>query len=198
MPGGLIQSVLCEECFVNYDRLDECFYYTMKNILNRLEISIEVYNPTDASKSLLLKQKDKDKMNNWKNQLNDNLTKLDIITKSICTKKQAFNSWHDFFNHPFWEYDETEEVSNRYANVVKKFVISDEEFIEKKYNINISYYATIECEVSANGFRPQSIVNILKSNKWLPRNRELLFSCKTNAPTPYDVSMENKKCWSGS
>lgn len=187
MPGGLIQSVLCEECFVNYDRLDECFYYTMKNILNRLEISIEVYNPTDASKSLLLKQKDKDKMNNWKNQLNDNLTKLDIITKSICTKKQAFNSWHDFFNHPFWEYDETEEVSNRYANVVKKFVISDEEFIEKKYNINISYYATIECEVRANGFRPQSIVNILKSNKWLPRNRELLFSCKTNAPTPYDV-----------
>ena len=33
MPGGLIQSVLCDEVFASeYDRLDEIFYYTMINI----------------------------------------------------------------------------------------------------------------------------------------------------------------------
>ena len=64
MPGGLIQSVLCDECFYADERLDECFYYTMQNIVNRLESNIEVYNPTDCTKSLLLKQTDRDKMNN--------------------------------------------------------------------------------------------------------------------------------------
>ena len=83
MPGGLIQSVLCDECFVDYDRLDECFYYTMKNIVDRLDDSIEVYNPTDATKSLLLKQKDRDKMNNWKNRLSDKISKMEIITKQM-------------------------------------------------------------------------------------------------------------------
>ena len=88
MPGGLIQSVLCNECFVEYERLDECFYYTMKAILERLEESIEVYNPTDETKSLLLKQKDRDKMNNWKQRLSENLGKLDITFKSDCTKNK--------------------------------------------------------------------------------------------------------------
>jgi hypothetical protein len=189
MPGGLIQSVLCEECFIDYERLDECFYYTMKKIVDRLESSIEVYNPTDSSKSLLLKKKDMDKMNNWKSRLNDKLSNLDIITKSTCTKKQAFDSWHDFFNHSFWEYieEETAEVNNRYANVIKNSTAIGEEFIEKKYTVYNYYDAAIECSVTANGFMPQLLSNILKAHKWLPRNRELLFSCKTNTPAPYDV-----------
>lgn len=91
MPGGLIQSVLCDECFVEYERLDECFYYTMKGIIKRLEESIEVYNPTDGTKSLLLKQKDRDKMNNWKQRLSDKLDKIDVILKSDCTKKHPFS-----------------------------------------------------------------------------------------------------------
>jgi len=187
MPGGLIQSVLCEECFVACDRLDECFYYTMKKIVDRLERCIEVYNPTDLSKSLLLKQKDKDKMNNWKLRLNDKLLKLDIVTKSICTKKQAFDSWHNFFNHLFWDYDEDTETNNRYANVIKNTMAIDEEFIENQYIVNEHYKAKIQCSVIANGFRPQSIEKLLESCRWLPRNRELLFSCQTNTPAPYDV-----------
>lgn len=187
MPGGLIQSVLCEECFVDYERIDECFYYTMKNIVNRLNISIEVYNPTDSSKSLLLKQKDRDKMNNWKGRLSEKLSKMDIITKSECTKKQAYDSWHDFFNHSFWEYSNVSETNSRYANVVKNSSVPGEEFIEHKYPIDLKYTARIDCSVSANGFRPQSIFDLLKFKKWLPRNRELLFSCNTNVPYPYKI-----------
>lgn len=184
MPGGLIQSVLCEECFVEYDRLDECFYFTMKSIVSRLDSSIEVYNPTDSSKSLLLKQEDRDKMNNWKNRLSDKISKMDIITKSECTKKQAYDSWYDFFNHSFWKYSTISETNNRYANVEKAFSVPGEEFIENKYPMDIRYTASIECSVIANGFRPQSIFDLLRIKKWLPRNRKLLFSCNTNVPYP--------------
>lgn len=187
MPGGLIQSVLCEECFVDYERLDECFYYTMQSILNRLESSIDVNNPTDSSKSLLLKQEDEDKMNNWKNRLSEKLSNIGVITKSECTKKQAYDSWYDFFNHSFWDYSTVSETNNRYANVIKKFLVVDEEFIEDKYQVKLQYDVKIECTVTANGFRPQSIYDLLRLKKWLPRKRELLFSCVTNVPYPDQI-----------
>ena len=187
MPGGLIQSVLCDECFYADERLDECFYYTMQNIVNRLESNIEVYNPTDCTKSLLLKQTDRDKMNNWKNRLSDHLNKMDIITKSECSKKQAYESWHDFFNHSFWEYNETSETNSSYANVIKSYrigAVAGEEFIEDKYKVVKMYNAKIDCIVSANGFRPQPIEEALQYGKWLSRNRSLLFTCITDTPFP--------------
>lgn len=188
MPGGLIQSVLCEECFVEYERLDECFYYTMKNILERLETSIEVYNPADNSKSLLLKQKDRDKMNNWKQRLNDKLSKLDIVFKSECTKKQAFDSWYSFFNHDFWQYSEDCIETNNYANVIKEYKKAiNEEFIRDQYPIDICYSAQIDCNVETNGYRPRLLSTILKKREWLPHQRDLTFYCTTNTPKPYIV-----------
>lgn len=187
MPGGLIQSVLCDECFVDYDRLDECFYYTMKNIVDRLDDSIEVYNPTDATKSLLLKQKDRDKMNNWKNRLSDKISKMEIITKSECTKKQAFDSWHSFFNHSFWEYDSKSDAKSQYANVIKGYsAVKGEQFIEDKYPTMYYYNASINCLVK-NGYQAESIDKVIKKYGCLPRNRELIFSCITNTPNEYEV-----------
>ena len=188
MPGGLIQSVLCTECFVEYERLDECFYYTMKGIIKRLEESIEVYNPTDGTKSLLLKQKDRDKMNNWKQRLSDKLDKIDVILKSDCTKKQAFDSWYKVFNHDFWLYSENESRENSYANVVKGYTYaSSEEYIRNKYKIDINYSARIDCNVEAKGFRPRLLSHILKCREWLPKLRTLTFYCETDTPSPYEV-----------
>ena len=188
MPGGLIQSVLCDECFVEYERLDECFYYTMKGIIKRLEESIEVYNPTDGTKSLLLKQKDRDKMNNWKQRLSDKLDKIDVILKSDCTKKQAFDSWYKVFNHDFWLYSDNEFTQNSYANVVKSYTYaSSEEYIRNKYKIDINYSARIDCNVEANGFRSRLLSHILKCREWLPKSRTLTFYCETDTPAPYEV-----------
>ncbi len=188
MPGGLIQSVLCNECFVECERLDECFYYTMKNILDRLENSIEVYNPTDKTKSLLLKQKDKDKMSNWKQRLSDKLSKLNVVFKSDCTKKQAYDSWYAFFNHEFWQYNETEYSFTSYANVIKAHKAAyGERSIRGQYDFDISYSAHIDCNVEANGFRPRLLSSILRQREWLPHNRNLTFYCETDTPKPYTV-----------
>lgn len=188
MPGGLIQSVLCEECFVNYDRLDECFYYTMKNIYNRLEESTEVYNPVDNTKSLLLKQKDEDKMNNWKSRLNDKLNKLEIITTSTCNEEEAFDAWYKFFNDDFWQYSVNESVTNSYENVAKNYGrTNSEEYIRDKYNVDISYSARIECDVETKGFTTKLLSSILRNKEWLPQARNLTFYCETNTPKPYNV-----------
>ena len=64
MPGGLIQTVLCDEKIQDYPRIDEMFYHTICSIRDRLMYNKEVYNPTDSSQSLLLVQEDRDKLEN--------------------------------------------------------------------------------------------------------------------------------------
>ncbi len=189
MPGGLIQTVLCEECLSEHERIDECFYYTMKAIVDRLEESSEIYNPVDQTKSLLLKQKDKDEVNNWKRRLNDKLSKMDIVLKSECTKKQAFDSWYSFFNHSFWQYTEEPLAEANHANIIKSFNVTDkEEFIFEKYPVDINYSLDIDCRVEANGFREKLLSTILKSRMWIPHNRKLTFYIvDTNVPKPYEV-----------
>ncbi|WP_366521873.1 hypothetical protein, partial [uncultured Clostridium sp.] len=102
MPGGLIQSVLCSESVFSYEKMDEMFYYTLVSIRDRLSNDIEVLNPTNCELSLLLTMKDKQKMNNLLNRLNNQIEKLQVLFQSTCTKQEAITAWKEFFNHPYW------------------------------------------------------------------------------------------------
>ncbi|WP_233134857.1 cyclic GMP-AMP synthase DncV-like nucleotidyltransferase [Terribacillus sp. 7520-G] len=64
MPGGLVQSVLANENYQEYTRIDERFYHTLKAIKNRLSWNKEVYNPIDPTQTLKLVQGDDIKINN--------------------------------------------------------------------------------------------------------------------------------------
>ena len=181
MPGGLLQSVLCEENFQDSDRLDEAFYYTMHEIKNRLSISIETYNPVDSSKSLLLKDKDKTKMTNWKNRLESELEKLDVLFENDCTESKAMQAWQGFFSHDFWA---TSIESNPAQNFVAHSARgANEQFINEMFPVKIQYSLSIDCDVSADGFRPQSLFNIIKLYRYLSRNKKLRFYISnTDAP----------------
>ena len=64
----MIQTVICEEVFdYNYDRIDEKFYFTMKNIVNRLSYTLEVRAPIDNNRLLTTRQIDLELMERWKN-----------------------------------------------------------------------------------------------------------------------------------
>lgn len=68
LPSGMIQTVICEEVFdYNYDRIDEKFYFTMKNIVNRLSYTLEVRAPIDNNRLLTTRQIDLELMERWKN-----------------------------------------------------------------------------------------------------------------------------------
>lgn len=151
MPGGLIQSVVCDEVLSeDYDRIDEIFYHTMTAVKDRLNACADVYNPTDPEISLLSAQSHFGKMDNWLSRLSDKLDKLDVLFNSDCSEKDAFRAWGDFFNHSFWS-DLTTSIDESFS-LFKGFrtdgiitYTDTEEYIEDyvsgindKYNVSIS------------------------------------------------------------
>jgi len=179
MPGGLIQTVICDEVFEESDRLDEMFYNNMCAVRDRLNESIEVNNPTDTEKSLLLKKKDEDEMNNWKKRLSDKITKLDILFENDCTENDAKNAWYDFFKHDYW-IDSSEEFCIDYDDTTQN--------IEDMFDLNVCYSLELECTITANGFRPKFLKDFLKEYKWIPHRKKLSFSVSyTTAPYDCDI-----------
>jgi len=194
MPGGLIQTVLCDEQIdTGHDRLDETFYYLMKNIRDRLNVYIEVYNPTESTVSLLLKQSDRDKMENLRSRLDTYLGKLDVLFDSNCSKFDAYAAWREVFNHDFWNPDSVNEsasLSKGAFDINAVNFSNTEEFIEDEVNVNEIYEVEIDCEASGNGFRtgPISVYIDKVLKKFLPHNLSLRFYIKEcNVPKPYDI-----------
>lgn len=194
MPGGLIQTVLCDEQIsIGYDRLDEIFYYLMKNIRDRLNSNIEVNNPTDGALSLLLKHSDRDKMVNLSSRLDTYVGKLEILFDNQCTKSKAYDAWYEVFNHDFWNSNslaESASLSKSTYERKKLAFLSTEEFIEDTIMVNQIWKAVIDCEASGNGFRTKPIIffidNVFK--RFLPHNLSLRFYIKEcNVPKPYDI-----------
>jgi hypothetical protein len=194
MPSGLIQTVLCAERINTWhDRLDETFYYLMKNIRDRLIVSIDVSDPTDSLASLLMKQSDCDKMENLKSRLDNYLKKLDILFDSNCSKYDAHAAWYEVFKNEYWSPDLVTESAylSKNASVISFAAASiTEEFIENEVNINEIYKVIIDCDASGNGFRTAPISDYIDKylKKFLPHNLSLRFYIKEcNVPHPYDI-----------
>lgn len=54
--------------------------------------------------------------------------------------------------------------------------VDTEEFIEDEYPIDIQYSMSLDCDVSQNGFRQDSLINMLANKIPLLANKKLLFS----------------------
>ena len=192
MPSGLLQTVLCDEKLQNsYDRIDELFYHTMSEIVNRLESDTDVFAPVDNGRDLTPRKSDTKRMTNWKNRLKSKLEDLDILFKDDCTKEDALQAWYGFFNHDFWN-EQLVENSSYAVQPIRKSVCSfvdTEEFIEDLYPTTPIYCCSISCHVLGNGWRPTPLPEFLKILKrYLPHNFEI--RCKlefTNCPKPYKV-----------
>ncbi|MCL2221249.1 MAG: nucleotidyltransferase [Oscillospiraceae bacterium] len=186
MPGGLLQSVLSEEKLAYYDRLDEQYYHTMVAIKNRLLSYIEVYNPAYYA-ALVVTERDKAKMNNWKTRLCDELKKLSVLFEDDCDNAKALSAWHGFFCHDFWD------ASIESKSLIKSLshTASDrgphEEFIDEKVShVRLAYSLKIDCEATANGIRTQRLTQVLLSRLRLFRNQKLKFYiASTDAPIEY-------------
>lgn len=192
MPSGLIQTVLCDEkLHDDYDRIDELFYYTMKEIVNRLESDTTVAAPVDGGRDLTPRKSDTKKMTNWKNRLKSKLEDLDILFKDDCTQADALQAWYGFFNHDFWN-EQVAEASSYSAKLVLKSVrsfVDTEQFIEDLYPVNLTHYCSVSCQVSGNGWRPKPLSEFLQLLRhYLPHNFEIRCTMVyTSCPKPYRV-----------
>lgn len=193
MPGGLIQSVLCDEVFVkDYDRLDEIFYHTMLAVRDRLQESTDVYNPTDTDLSLLTAKNHYAKMDNWFSRLDTQINKLDVLLDEECTYEQAVEAWGTFFNHDYWnELAEITESVSVSSTIRKALFTNTEEFIEDMVPIDESYDVQITCKVEANGIRKQFLKTFLEQfpqfYNLIPHGLHIFFEAQTDTPYPYDV-----------
>lgn len=187
MPGGLLQTVLCDEKLQNYDRLDEAFYYTMVEIKRRLDTSVEVSNPTDSSISLLQTESHRQKMRNWCSRLNNKLSELNILFDKDCSADDAKNAWYKFFNHDYWSSSSKSNISEAFHKSLYSFS-NTEQFIEDMHNMDEQYTVKINCIISKNGFRDMPILSFLeKFNGWLPHGFSIDCSIGyTDAPR-YDM-----------
>ena len=197
MPGGLIQSVLCDEKIQDYKRMDEMFYYTMKEVQSRLEEDKEIKNPT-SEQSLLLKDKDEDKVKNLCNRLKDKLSKLDILFNDKCSEKEAIEAWYEFFKHDYWTYSEDEE-SRSFAvseNLIVKLMNNKlieyddtEEYIDNimpvahKYNVNVQ----LNCIVHRNGKYYSKLRYMLSKGEKIKKGDKLYFYIDTEKSKLYGL-----------
>ncbi|WP_273853102.1 nucleotide-binding domain-containing protein [Guptibacillus spartinae] len=198
MPGGLILSVLAEEKIQAYERIDERFYYTVKEIKNRLLWNKEVKNPTDSSKSLNLVSSDNDKMTNLYNRLSHQLSKLEVLFEPDCTNVKAIEAWEGFFNHSYWT-EQKESLSE--VGVLKKAHMSStslqesldyretEEFITHYFGKSLkNYRLEIDCVVTHRGKRIGLLSSILRRRELLlPGYYLQFFIAHTDVPDPYKV-----------
>ena len=176
MAPGLVQTVVCDEVYRQYDRIDKTFYYAMVAVKNRLDLSVNVNNPTDKAMSLLQNQKHRDEIINWHNRLSQKLDDLSVLFSSTCTDSQAREAWFKFFNHSFWEIDDkkvkcTKSVGNsvNYRNT--------EQFIENEYIMDLRYDVYVRCLIGKNGFRSSPI-------------REFLQKCCGRLPHGFSIDCE--------
>lgn len=195
MPGGLVQSVIVEERFEKNDRIDEMFYQTIKSVRDRLIYNKEVYNPADGSQSLKLIKKDDDRLQRLQDRLTNQINKLNVLFEQSCTDKQAIGAWNDFFNHSYWQeqYDNASETRELEKSAFSKsggelIFRESEEFIEHFFPVENQYQIVLECNVEQNGFRIDTLMNILRQGKWLAPQKTLKFFISSNAvPKPYDI-----------
>lgn len=194
MPGGLIQSVLADEKFQVYNRVDERFYHTMVAIRDRLASDKEVYNPTDSTKSLKLVSSDSVKMENLYNRLNDKLSELDVLFDAGCTYKEAIEAWELFFDHKYWtelKEEEKTQVAKSYVQEVNFEVSYDyretEEYISYMFPINLKYKVELDCLVYKKETRVGSLSHLILKRQLLLPGHDLRFQAKTDVPLPYEV-----------
>lgn len=179
MPSGLIQTILCSEQFESsHSRIDEKFYHTLKSILNRLELDLQVNAPNniDNARSITTRQVDLDKMRRWKDKLSTQLEKLDILFESDCTYQDAISAWGEFFNHDYWSGlgKSTVKITESLESRSYK---DTEEFIGELYLVLERYSVDIDCQISGNGFRDMSVFEYL--TRYAPTfERFVPFNCK--------------------
>jgi len=119
MPCGLILTMLAVENFEYYKRDDECFYWLLKNILNRLlNNGLVVYNLANKSEILTKTSYDAD-MKEFRDKLNETFEKISMLEKDNCSAKDAREAWEYVFNtNGFFKADEDD--LNEKMNIITK------------------------------------------------------------------------------
>ncbi len=85
-------------------------------------------------------------------------------------KSSANKKWKKVFGRPVPVADTTKEAASAYS------FRNTEEFIEDKYPVDVRYPLSIDCTVTQDGFRPNTLRDMLTRNIWLRPQKTLDFN----------------------
>lgn len=175
MPTGIIQTVLCQECFKPDKRLDKSFLDTMIAIQNRLTNNKQVSIPVDGGRSLIYRVSDLIRVTNLQKRLSENLCKVQaVLNAETCTAEQAIRAWGEFFNYSnFWNVNHLGRSINESAIGIE--FDQTEQFIDELYPIDEQIYPKITCSINKAGYRATYPEERLSCGCPLPIGLKIIF-----------------------
>ena len=117
---------------------------------------------------------------------------FNTISKAIeeSDEKKRHELWRSVFGRNFPKAPETCLEKAEYDTL---HVTDVEEFIEDKYPVDIREELHIDCRITADGFRPMSLRNLLSMCRRIPTVRSLDFQIiSTSVEGPYEVKWKVK------
>ena len=197
LPGGLIISVLVDECYDrNYYRDDVALYDTMAAIRDRLLQDAEVGSPVSFGESLTYKEEYKKQVERFRDKLDVAITNLEPLFEDDYTTDKAISAWNKVFNHPFWdeaveEESETDErlgIIDEGARVLSNTPKPPLGRTDHQHSISWDFVKRHRVRFDAYIYQGKKFMGGLNSDgRTISSNYDLKFMVKTNARDPYEV-----------
>lgn len=165
--GGLLMDTLAYNFFqktTDYDSATSASYDLMVRDFFKFlseEYDRDHYQALGSNQDVKVKKKFQGKAETAYEQC---LKAIDAEGKSTANDK-----WKKVFGKPVPKADTTKEAASAYL------YSNTEEFIEDKLPVDIRYSLSIDCTVTQNGFRPDTLRNMLARRSWLRPQKTLDF-----------------------
>ena len=197
LPGGLIISVLVNECYQpNYYRDDVALHDTMVAIHNRLLINTEVDSPVSTSESLTNKEEYKKQVERFRDKLDSAITNLAPLFEDDGTTDKAMKAWNKVFDHPFWAEEEEDESETADDSGIDERVVvssdiakpelgraSHQESIpwafNKKHRVQLYAYTYLGKKIKLSGLK--------SDGRTIKSGLDLKYVVKTNVRGSYQI-----------
>lgn len=119
----------------------------------------------------------------FKNKAKKSYEKAKAAVDEVDDEKRH-NLWREIFGRQFPKFANS--VTDCRASSTRPHT-DNEEFIEDKYPVKITYNLTLDCKIIRNGFREALLSELLARGNKITRVRDLDFTIRTDVPEPYEV-----------
>lgn len=169
LPSGLIFSILTANNIVFDERDDIALYKTLCSIKDCLEQEFVCNRPTTPVGENLLEDYAETNKNYFLGQLKSFVQSAEKALDDKSSQKDACKAWQRHLGND-------------------RFPFESEEFIEDSFKVHIQYNLRIDCEVSQEGYRRDSLRQMLLKNFPLLRGNSLKFYIvDCDVPKPFQV-----------
>ncbi len=162
--GGLVLSVLVDEVYQpNSQRDDVVFKNVISNLLLRLDLSLDVLNPTDKSLSLTPNEAHKHSVEVLKGRLAACKDQLDDLAER-STEQEVRKVWRKIFANDWWIPEERDRVASAQRKVSVTYELEG-----RRYQYDPLSTAYIPSGAKIN-FQLDQPLNPGESVKWIVKN----------------------------